>query len=64
MELLHRRFGHTNIADLKALIRHEAVTGLRNLTQNSSIVIRVRFVRPRNNLEIQQRVPLDRFLLL
>ena len=27
MELLHCRFGHTNIADLKALIRLEAVTG-------------------------------------
>ena len=27
MELLHRRFGHTNIADLKALIRLEAVIG-------------------------------------
>ena len=27
MELLHRRFGRTNIADLKALIRLEAVIG-------------------------------------
>lgn len=29
MELFHRRYGHTNIADLKALIRLEAVTGYK-----------------------------------
>ena len=36
MELLHRRYGHTNIADLKALLRLEAVTGHRISAEKSN----------------------------
>ena len=36
IELLHRRYGHTNIADLKSLIRLEAVTGHRISAEKSN----------------------------
>ena len=36
IELLHRRYGHTNIEDIKALARLEAVTGYNISPQKSN----------------------------